>query len=466
MPELRWPAPVPAGTRIGVAISGGGDSVALLHLLHREIARTGWLLTVLHVEHGLRGAESRADAAFVRELAQNLEVTCEVRSASTAETAGTRGRGLEEAGRALRYGWFRELLAGQMLDVIVTGHTLDDQSETVLGKLLRGAWTEGLSGIHPLVPASDLPGASSEPLPPGSRGKLLRPLLWTRREDLRQWLVEEKLPWREDASNADPAFTRNRLRAEALPLLRTFQPRIAEQLAQVATLAREEEAYWQSELRKVLPGLLLPGRPVRGGGRAATGEQTLAIEVERLRPLPQPLQRRVLRAAAKQLGTALDWEETERLLTLAQGPAGGSAPRREQLAATLRAERTPRELRLVCVAEAEETPASEHIPIPGVSSGAFYGLRLQVEWSGAAADVADSAILRAALPGDRVELRYSSGGPKRIKEVLERMTIAPPDRKHWPVLEWQGEIVWLRGAVLQPTPRNRLLRVNELPTDN
>ena len=491
---------LPPGTRLGVAVSGGADSVALLRLAHTLAGRQGWTVRVLHVQHGLRGEASLADARFVAALAAELSLDYDLDhdtiQADAAALARERWIGVETAGRLLRYGWFRRLLAGnqsgQALDAIATGHTLDDQAETVLAKLLRGAWTAGLAGIYPTVAARDLPGDLAAQAYPAqerpAQGVLVRPLLGTRRDELRSWLAAIGQPWREDASNRDLEFTRNRIRHQLLPALVEFNPQVAEQLAHIGVLAREDEIYWQAELDRLLPGLLLPGRPVRGGGRAAStlpGERSLAIEVERLRALKPALARRVLRAAAARLGPApgpglgpglgleLPFAETARALALLAGPVGSTA-RREQLTAELRVERTPRELRFVySETQGSTTQAGTQaglpvqavsIPVPGEGEG--FGVRLRIEpapdWVPEAAPQ-PAATLRAARPGDRVRLRYSSGAPKRVKEVLERMGVPAPDRAGWPVLAWRGEIVWLRGAVLEPTPLSSRLAISVDP---
>ena len=201
-------------------------------------------------------------------------------------------------------------------DAVATAHTLDDQAETVLHKLLRGAWTEGLSGIHPVL--------AVEP------GSILRPFLENSHETLEAWLLSLPQPWREDASNRDLAHTRNRIRWQLLPLLRTFNPQIAGQLARLASISADEEAYWQKELQRILPPLLLPGRPTRGGGRSASThpeQQTVGIERARLRDLHPAVARRVLRAAARRLGARLNFEHTEQLLAM----AGSRVLRRRQI---------------------------------------------------------------------------------------------------------------------------------------
>ncbi len=444
------------GMRLGLAVSGGADSVAMARLAHSLAARHGWVLKILHVQHGLRGEDSVHDAGFVDELATALHLPCDFHHADVAAWARQQGGGLEEAGRRLRYSWFRHLLSGE-LDAIATGHTLDDQAETVLAKLLRGAWTAGLAGIYPVVSSEDLPGDNK--VLKNSNGLLVRPLLVARRDELRSWLTSLGQPWREDATNADVQFTRNRIRHELLPVLAGFNPRIAEKLTEVSTLAREDEDYWQTEVQRLLPGLLLPGRPVRGGGRASStlpGERSLAMEVERLRALPPALIRRLLRATAMQLGSALGFEETERAIQLLEGPVG-SVARREQLTAELRVERTPRELRLL-FSQVGVPAAPVRIPVPGQGEG--FGVHLRIACSGEGTH--PSALLRVAIGQDRVRLRYSAGAPKRIKEVLERLGVPATYHQGWPLLEWQGEIVWLRGAVIEPTPLSSQLFIAEV----
>jgi tRNA(Ile)-lysidine synthase len=206
-------------------------------------------------------------------------------------------------------------------------------------KLLRGAWTEGLSGIHPVVKLA--------------KGNILRPFLQTRRSEIESYLNQLDQPWRTDSSNSDAAFTRNRIRHQILPLLREENPSLDQTLSNLAELAREEESRWQTELSRLLPQLLLPGKPVRGGGRAVStnpAQSSLAIELERLRPLDPALRRRVLRAAVRQLGARLSFDETSRLLALCGFLSIPTVPSKIggtlQLSNHLRAERSPRELRL------------------------------------------------------------------------------------------------------------------------
>ena len=332
------------------------------------------------------------------------------------------------------------------LDAIATAHTLDDQAETVLAKFLRGAWTEGLSGIYPRLEFPE--------------GPILRPLLATTRAEIEAYLGELGQSWREDSSNRHLTFTRNRIRHELLPLLEGWNPRLREHLSQMAGLARDEEAWWQAELARLAPQFLLPGRPVRGGGRAAgDGPLTLSIDVTRLAALAPALQRRLLRHAAGQLGAAPDFAATEALLAMA---LSGRAGQKLDLAQGLRAERTHRELRLATGqtsgSERSAPPPEYSAAVPGEIDAPAFGLRLAIELSPPASSTPGQGIgapkiatLRNWRPGDRVTLRHSSG-PRKVKEVLERLRVTGTSRALWPVLEMEGRIVWMQGAELDPEP--------------
>ena len=338
------------GDRLCAAVSGGADSVALLLALHaanhakRDALGVG--LSAVHVHHGLRGTEADADQQFVHDLCARYNIPLHIHQASIPDRIALTGETIEEAARAVRYDFFTSLILSGHADSILTAHTLDDQSETVLMKLLRGAWTEGLSGIHPVV-------IIPNPSQPKRPGQILRPLLQIRRAEIESYLNQLNQPWRNDSSNSDEAFTRNRIRHHILPLLRAENPSLDQTLSNLAELAREEESRWQTELARILPQLLLPGKPVRGGGRAVStnpAQSSVAIELERLRALDPALRRRVLRAAARQLGARLSFEETSRLLALCGFISIPTVPSKSgstlQLSNQLLAERSPRELRL------------------------------------------------------------------------------------------------------------------------
>jgi tRNA(Ile)-lysidine synthase len=351
---------VRVGERVCVAVSGGADSVALLlGLVEAKEGREalGVVLTAAHVNHGLRGVEADGDEAFVRGLCERMRVPLTVFQVDTAARLngprpGLQIEGMENAARELRYAALRTLMENDQADVIATAHTLDDQAETVVMKLLRGAWTEGLGGISPVVETRKVVEARVLESGPGV-GRVVRPLLGVRRVEVEAFLKGRGQDWREDSSNRDLGLTRNRVRHELMPLLRGFNPGVDEALANLAVIARDEEAHWEAEVARILPQVVLPGKPVRGGGRAvstAVGEAECAVEIERLKAMDAATRRRVVRGMVRGIGSRLSFEETAKILALAGfgGYAGvlGKIGSRLELRAGLRVERSARELRL------------------------------------------------------------------------------------------------------------------------
>jgi tRNA(Ile)-lysidine synthase len=214
---------------VGVAVSGGADSVFLLNALHE----LGFRISVIHIEHGVRGAASVADAEFAAQLATGFDLPFHLHRADVPSIGGN----LEDAARNVRHVFYSDLIASGAVHRIATGHTRSDQAETVLYRILRGSGLTGLSGILPVT-----------------REGLVRPLLEIDRAEIEAWLRERGLAWREDETNRDRTYARNRLRHEILPLLREgFNPQLNAALANLATLARDEENHWAFELAKPSP---------------------------------------------------------------------------------------------------------------------------------------------------------------------------------------------------------------------
>ncbi|MHB8301719.1 MAG: tRNA lysidine(34) synthetase TilS [Acidobacteriaceae bacterium] len=456
------------GDRVCVAVSGGADSTALLRSLLERRAELGVVLGVLHIEHGLRGAAGATDAAFVKDMAEKFELPCAVVSVDTPQRVADQKESVEEAARNLRYGVFREMLTAGKADKIATAHTLDDQAETVLMKLLRGAWSEGLSGIHPVL---QWDGTSE-----GRSGCVIRPFLTVRRAEVEAYLRSLGQLWREDETNRSAVYMRNRVRHELMPVLRDYNPRIEQALAHVAANALAEERHWQLELARVLPQLLREGTQVRGGGRKVgteVGRVHLALEVAALQSLDPGLRRRVLRATAERCGATLDFAATERLLAMvaSSGRRGADSmdlPGGVRVARSIREVqfvRSPIQKQITQAAEVNpprmprqsvisEGPAVYELAVPGVADAPEFRLRCVATIAAESSPEClnetaplPAARIRAWLPGDRVTLQHSRG-PKKVKEVLERMGIRGEARKSWPVIEWQGKIVWMRGADL------------------
>ncbi len=229
------------GQALGVAVSGGADSVCLLHVLAELAPRWALRLTVLHMNHQLRGEASASDEEFVRQLARSLGLAAHVASIDVAARRAATGDNLEQAARRARREFFLAAIRSGRVDRVATGHTRTDQAETVLLRLFRGAGVEGLAAMRPVTPDG-----------------MVRPLLAVSRADAEQFLRERGIAWREDATNRDLRYARNRVRHQSMPVLaREFNPRLEEALARTAELAGEEEDYWCAEIDRVITGRLI-----------------------------------------------------------------------------------------------------------------------------------------------------------------------------------------------------------------
>ena len=527
-----------AGNRVGVAVSGGIDSVALLQLLLELRGELGIVLSVVHFNHRLRGDESDADQEFVAELARTRGLEFFSDSDDVAKQANREGVSIEVAARELRYGFFRYLLGSEgtsgaqaldqghanrsaqsaapngdtkpllgikipdgsqnphpvakdatrmghplgqhLLDKIVTGHTLDDQAETVLLRLIRGTGVSGLSAIHPRVLVEDDDGEPS--------GEIVRPLLDIRRRELEHYLKELGQPWREDSTNSDHAFTRNRLRKLVLPLLeKEFNPSVAENLAELAEIARSEEEYWENEvagwmgtvLHWVEPDWARPATQKSlvqispsGPQSFPLGDADLKSKIESApwlvanasvsRPWllsePVAVQRRVVKAIGEHAGIQLEFKHVEEILRFAaeEEYSGGELT----LPLGWKLVRHPEELLFVTPDLREAMPPQNYereLPVPGRVVLPEIGRAIEarrVPPGGVAEYNPDQLLDADSLPGPLWVRNWRAGdrfwpahtrSPKKIKELLQERHIARPERALWPVVVSGDEIVWVLG---------------------
>jgi len=420
-----------AGDRVGIAVSGGADSVALLRLLLELRERLGVVLAVVHFNHKLRGEESDQDEQFVRELAAAHDLQFFSGSAETRAYANERKCGIEAAARELRYAFFWKAIGQQSLKRIATAHTLDDQAETVFLRFLRGAGTRGLAGIYPEVKESG--------------GSIVRPLLEFRRAQLRDYLKHSSQPWREDASNQDAAFARNKLRQELMPKLREFNAAIEQVLSETADIARTEEEYWHEIISRDVHDLL---------PQSSFDHRPATIALAKLLSHPLALQRRLFRAIAEGCGIRLEFHHVQQVLDLAAEPPT-RAEKRVELPGDWDACIVERELRLQkrCLTEQEENYEFA-LPVPGEvevpAAGLTIAARLLEFREGNLLDPGQIGSLRVRnwRPGDRYWPVHTRG-PKKLKELLQARHVPAEARAHWPVVVTEvggGEqIVWVPG---------------------
>jgi tRNA(Ile)-lysidine synthase len=429
-----------AGDRVGVAVSGGADSVALLRLLLELQPEIGIVLSVVHFNHKLRGEESDADERFVAELAQRHKLELHCGNGDVAKHAAEKHQSLETAGREMRYAYFCRLLQEGRLDRIATAHTLDDQAETVLLRMARGAGTRGLAGIYPqLSVASSQFSERAQGCSLREGPFIVRPLLGVRRRDLESYLKTLGQNWREDASNRDLRHARNRVRHGILPRLeRNLNPAVREALAETAEIARAEEAYWEQEVDRLLPMIW--------------NSTEKCLRLGSLLALPLALQRRVVRAATESLGLRLEFRQVEEILAVGSGVAKSAALPEGWTVATIKGKLCFR------TARAEECSDYEYsLPIPGkievLEAGSrFAALLVPVDASEGynPENFLDPAVLAGELQvrnwraGDRFWPAHTKA-PKKIKELLQERHVEGLERKLWPVVVSGDEIVWVRG---------------------
>ncbi len=425
------------GDRVAVAISGGADSVSLLRLLIELRGELGIVLSCVHLNHKLRGAESDQDEQFVRELTANhgLPLVCE--SCDAKQRATQNKMSLEAAAREVRYEFFKRCLRNRPLEKIATAHTLDDQAETVLLKLARGAGTRGLTGIYPKVAVSHQPSAVSKG---HARGYIVRPLLSTSRKDLEAYLVEIGQGWREDSSNRDLRHTRNRIRHGILPRFeRHVNPSVRRALSEAADIARAEEDYWTDEIAMLLPEVW---NRIGDAG---------SLNCKRLNELPLAARRRLLRAAASSLGLRLEFAHVEETFALENEGSSSALPEGWAVvlhAGELRFQPTSAapsdyEYDLTVpgrVVVAEAGVVIEALAVAGNSGSEKYNPEHLLD----ANSVTRGLTVRNWKAGERFWPAHTKE-PRKIKDLLQDRHITGDDKKRWPVVASGDEIVWVRG---------------------
>lgn len=469
--EYRMIAP---GDRVAVACSGGADSVAMLLILRELSDELGCVLTVAHLNHRLRGGESDADEAFVRELAAKLEYPFICEHADVGRQAREARTNLEAMARKLRYEFFRELMETGKADRVAVAQTADDQAETVLFRVLRGAGTRGMAGIYPVLD-----------------GRVIRPLLDGRRGDLRVFLEERDQSWREDSSNRDLRLTRNRIRHELLPALLPYNRRLVETLCHTAEIAREDEAFWREYLEPMIAAMVrVEGSSVR-------------VDLERFQQVPRAAGYRILRWAVSLCGTLaegnsdaapgtrmpVDFSQIRQLFEMATtGQSGHSL----SLPGGIRARRQFDQLLLEARPGGPGSPTGAYsypVKVPGSTTVPEIGATISFELIPWETDQQgynekETILLDRSLVGSPLTLRnwhagdgYQQAGhekPRKLKEFFQRNRVPGDQRAAWPVLVQGDSLVWARGMAVAegfgPVAGSReairLSIVSEVPEDS
>ncbi len=437
---------------MAAAVSGGADSVGLLRLLMELREELGIVLSVAHVNHKLRGEESDEDERFVAGLAREHGLEwhgCEapVGGKSGVEVGSGAGAGIEAAARELRYDFFRGLAREGRVNKIATAHTLDDQAETLLLRIFRGTGIRGLAAIHPRIVWEE----------DGQKfGEVIRPLLGVRQAEVLEFLRERGQSWREDSSNRDVTFLRNRVRHKLLPLVREeFGEAAIEHMSELAEIARAEEEHWECghpEIKKT------------GGGAEELGRPA-PLKLALLMELPLAAQRRLVRAwlEANAPALSISFRLIEKAIELAKGSAGGKV----ELAAGLSLRRGRQELSLANATGgfASEAGATSELgdyeyflALPGAVEIRERGTRIEacvVDVREVAEDERGQLLDAEKIPREVLVRNWRAGdrywpahtaAPKKVKELLGDRHATGTEKKLWPVaVGASGALVWMRG---------------------
>lgn len=434
--KLRWLLFAP-GDRVLVAVSGGPDSLCLLHVLWAErAARRLAAVEAAHLDHGLRGAESAAEAAWVRAWCEERGIPCHVGMTDVAALARERKGSRQEAARAARYAFLEEVGARIGADKIATGHTRDDQAETVLMNVLRGTGLDGLRGI------------------PARRGPYVRPLLDVSRTEIEDYCAAHGLEPRRDPSNLSPdAYTRNRVRLELLPLLaRDYNPAVVNALLRLSNIAARDLDYLQVQTEAALAMATAVQKPDK-----------LVLDGARLLEMHPALLRRVLRAAVVQVrggAGGIAQHHIERMCQILLRPRPSSGVRIEGLfpapfcdvafvfdTLTLTPGAAPQR------ADFPVPRVSVILPIPGtaVLPGADWIVRASFDPlpSGVALNAdavsVDALTLRNWRQGDRIDPLGMGGRHKKISDIFTDAKVPRAERHRIPLVADAKGIVWVVG---------------------
>jgi tRNA(Ile)-lysidine synthase len=436
---------------VGVAVSGGADSVALLLLLLELREKLGIVLSVVHFNHKLRGKSSDADEKFVSKLAASYGLTFHLGHADVAAKAKHERANLEDTARRARYAFFSELASKGLVMRVAVAHTADDQAETVLAHILRGTGLTGLGGIHPVVE------------------HVIRPLLGVRRAQLRSYLRSKKQKWREDATNRDTLRMRARIRKKLLPLLeKQFQPAVVQHLATLAELAREDEALLEAVVKERATASLKNGRNAARISVCDLLGTAGGTEMKTNAALAQRLVRHIVKEIKPRAGQ-LNAAHTRAIVDLAERGEngkclplpGGLEVRRERdalvfCASEIGGNTKPAQHQLRKFEVSVELAGSGETCVPIGDLGCVFRFTA-IDWPVKRGETIETGsvfdrdtlrfplVLRNWRPGDKLQ-PFGHRNTRKLKRLLNEKRISRWDRVGWPVLTSGGVLAWTRGC--------------------
>jgi tRNA(Ile)-lysidine synthase len=450
------------GDTVVLGVSGGPDSLCMLHVLHQLAAPYGVALHVAHLHHGLRGQEADEDARFVADLCQAWSIPCTIGQADVPGLARARRLAIEEAARQARYAFLGSLARALGAQTVAVAHSADDQVETVLMHLLRGSGLAGLRGMRPLAWLDEL--RLGERSPQGNtttRIRLARPLLGVSRPEIEAYCRQHGLRPRDDRSNLDQTYYRNRLRHELIPFLETYNPNVCEVLWRTAEVIAADYDLLRQQLLAVWPSVV-----------QYESEDAIRFDLSVLRDLPLGLQRSVLREGIHRLRASLrniNWVHVDDALRIVRrGHAGAMATLPQGLVLSLGYSEA------TLATQGQELPLPEDRPrlcggplpvsVPGQLAlpGSDWTMVTEITardslpggWQANpdlfvayldASALSLPLLLRQRQEGDWLSPLGLGGRRQKLRDFMINAKIPRPERATVPLLACGGEIVWVVG---------------------
>lgn len=428
---------LPRGARLLLAVSGGPDSVALLDTAARLAPTAGWALRIGHINHGLRGDESDADERFVRRLAGMYGLHIDVERVDVGDLAARAHQSIEVAAREARYRALRRWLRAWPGDVILTGHTLDDQAETVLLRLFRGSGVVGLGGMR-------------------SGGTILRPFLALERSVIRRALDDRAIIYLEDSSNQDRHFRRNALRLDVMPSILAMDPTASRLIARAAENLQIDSRYILAEAERALTSLALRSEPGGVGASLTT-----------FRTLHPALRRHTLRLILRDVLGSLNDLDARHIAVIEDALLEGSSIT-HQLPHRLRIYTQPARF-VISVGDppAAPSPGPVTLPVPGVAT---FGAWTITARQAAAADfdapvesilavcgpahalldasqIGRELTVRSRRPGDRIQ-PVGVEGSRKVQDIFVDSKVPATERESAPLVTHDNDVIWVAGRVV------------------
>ncbi len=432
-------AEVPPGATLVVACSGGPDSTALLHTLLALQPATRLNLHVAHLNHDFRGQEAEDDAEFVATMAEKLSLPSTVEEADPIAYQRERGiSSFEEAAREVRYRFLTNLANRIDAHSIALGHTADDQAETILMHLIRGAGLPGLRGMQALTPWQDAPNAEA--------ATLFRPLLQASRQDTRAYCLERDIPFREDSTNRSVRFTRNRIRLRLMPTLKEYNPQVRDALIRIGRAATESLEFLDEHLEALWPQI------------SSTDAGNVTLDAASLRSVHPTLRAMALRRAyvhAHGSIRRLSESHVRAMLSLTEAPAGKTVHLPGGLAAA-----STRDRLIIGPMQPSENTHDAHefeypLNVPGATR--IPGWLITAEPTPDTVDprslsaseaifdadkLGNCLVVRNRRPGDRIQ-PLGMSGRKKLKDLFIDLKIPRSLRSYTPLLVSEKGVLWV-----------------------